>query len=133
MAEIFSGYTDAAMYYGLISTGTPEDDPGHLATWQYLAIVAFLLRENGFPAGDIELTPDRELPGQIILTGIAQIWNETAIVVITEFGRTAQGNGTDGTDHGTGTVAFVLRGAVAGGRVIADWPGLGVDQLLDAP
>ena len=65
-------------------------------------------------------------------TGIAQIWNETAIVVITEFGRTAQGNGTDGTDHGTGTVAFVLGGAVAGGRVIADWPGLGVDQLLDA-
>ena len=56
------------------------------------------------------------------LAGIAQIWNETAIVVITEFGRTAQGNGTDGTDHGTGTVAFVLGGAVAGGRV----------KLLDA-
>ena len=70
MAEIFSGYTDAAMYYGLISTGTPEDDPGYLATWQYLAIVAFLLRENGFPTGDIELTPDRELPGQIILKGV---------------------------------------------------------------
>ena len=44
--------------------------------------------------------------------------------VITEFGRTARINGTDGTDHGTGTVALLAGGALRGGRVIADWPGL---------
>ena len=51
-------------------------------------------------------------------------WKETVVVFITEFGRTAHINGTDGTDHGTGTVAVLLGGALKGGRVIADWPGL---------
>jgi uncharacterized protein (DUF1501 family) len=51
-------------------------------------------------------------------------WKETVVVFITEFGRTARINGTDGTDHGTGTVAWIIGGAVKGGRVIADWPGL---------
>ena len=50
---------------------------------------------------------------------------------MTEFGRTARMNGTRGTDHGTATVAFVLGGAVAGGRVLADWPGLGAGKLLE--
>jgi uncharacterized protein (DUF1501 family) len=45
-------------------------------------------------------------------------------LVATEFGRTAAINGTRGTDHGTGAAAFLLGGAVAGGRVLADWPGL---------
>ena len=51
-------------------------------------------------------------------------WQHTAVLLVTEFGRTAAINGTRGTDHGTATVAFLLGGAVAGGRVIADWPGL---------
>jgi uncharacterized protein (DUF1501 family) len=51
-------------------------------------------------------------------------WKETVVVFITEFGRTARINGTDGTDHGTGTVAWIVGGALKGGRVIADWPGL---------
>src|SRR5437764_6808699 len=51
-------------------------------------------------------------------------WRETVVAVITEFGRTARINGTEGTDHGTGTVAFLIGGALKGGRVIADWPGL---------
>lgn len=58
-------------------------------------------------------------------------WNETVIVAITEFGRTAKVNGTVGTDHGTGTVAFLAGGAVKGGRVIADWPGLRPEQLYE--
>jgi uncharacterized protein (DUF1501 family) len=58
-------------------------------------------------------------------------WQQTAVLVMTEFGRTARMNGTRGTDHGTGTVAFVLGGAVQGGRVLADWPGLGAGRLLD--
>jgi uncharacterized protein (DUF1501 family) len=56
-------------------------------------------------------------------------WKDTAILIVTEFGRTARINGTAGTDHGTGTVAFLVGGAVKGGRVIADWPGLKEAQL----
>ena len=58
-------------------------------------------------------------------------WKDTAIVVATEFGRTARINGTEGTDHGTGTTAFLAGGAIKGGRVIADWPGLKQPQLRD--
>lgn len=63
--------------------------------------------------------------------GLGDAWTQTAILTMTEFGRTARVNGTKGTDHGTGTVAFVLGGAVAGGRVMADWPGLGPGHLLE--
>jgi uncharacterized protein (DUF1501 family) len=68
---------------------------------------------------------------ETLARGIQPIWRDTAVVVITEFGRTARANGTEGTDHGTGTVALLLGGAIAGGRVIADWPGLRTEQLLD--
>jgi uncharacterized protein (DUF1501 family) len=51
-------------------------------------------------------------------------WERTVVVVATEFGREVAVNGTLGTDHGTGGAAFVLGGAVHGGRVLADWPGL---------
>ena len=57
--------------------------------------------------------------------------DSTAVLVMTEFGRTARMNGTRGTDHGTGTVAFVAGGRVAGGRVMANWPGLSGGNLLD--
>ncbi len=65
-------------------------------------------------------------------SGLGARWNDTVVVAITEFGRTAQVNGTVGTDHGTGTVAFLAGGAVRGGRVIADWPGLRPTQLYQA-
>ncbi|HEY8441077.1 MAG TPA: DUF1501 domain-containing protein [Xanthobacteraceae bacterium] len=55
---------------------------------------------------------------------LKEAWRETVVVVITEFGRTARINGTEGTDHGTATVALLAGGALNGGRVIADWPGL---------
>jgi uncharacterized protein (DUF1501 family) len=51
-------------------------------------------------------------------------WRSTAVLLVTEFGRTAAVNGTRGTDHGTATAALLVGGAVRGGRVIADWPGL---------
>ncbi len=63
--------------------------------------------------------------------GLGSSWKDTAVVVMTEFGRTAQINGTVGTDHGTGTVAFLAGGAIKGGRVIADWPGLKQTQLYE--
>ena len=58
-------------------------------------------------------------------TGLGPVWRDTAVVTMTEFGRTARANGTRGTDHGTATVSFVFGGAVAGGRVAGTWPGLG--------
>jgi uncharacterized protein (DUF1501 family) len=57
-------------------------------------------------------------------TGLDTEWSRTAVLICTEFGRTVQVNGTGGTDHGTGAAAFLLGGAVRGGRVLADWPGL---------
>ncbi|MGD0561604.1 MAG: DUF1501 domain-containing protein [Roseiarcus sp.] len=59
-------------------------------------------------------------------------WNETVVVAITEFGRTARVNGTTGTDHGAATVAFLAGGALNGGRVVADWPGLKAADLYEA-
>jgi len=57
-------------------------------------------------------------------TNMGPAWRDTVVAVITEFGRTARINGTEGTDHGTATIALLAGGAVKGGRVIADWPGL---------
>jgi uncharacterized protein (DUF1501 family) len=56
-------------------------------------------------------------------------WSKTTVLCATEFGRTVAANGTGGTDHGTGGAAFLLGGAVAGGRVMTDWPGLASNQL----
>ncbi len=67
-----------------------------------------------------------------IETNMGNAWRETVVAVVTEFGRTARINGTNGTDHGTGTVAFLAGGALVGGRVIADWPGLKSAQLYEA-
>jgi uncharacterized protein (DUF1501 family) len=62
---------------------------------------------------------------------LGEAWGQTVVLVMTEFGRTVRMNGTRGTDHGTATVAFVAGGAVAGGKVVANWPGLGAGQLFE--
>jgi uncharacterized protein (DUF1501 family) len=61
--------------------------------------------------------------------GLGPAWAHTAVLAMTEFGRTVAANGTAGTDHGTGGVAFLAGGAVAGGRVRGTWPGLAPAQL----
>ncbi|MGI4807152.1 MAG: DUF1501 domain-containing protein, partial [Janthinobacterium lividum] len=58
-------------------------------------------------------------------------WEQTAVLVLTEFGRTARVNGTGGTDHGTASVAFLAGGAVAGGWVAGTWPGLADSKLFE--
>jgi uncharacterized protein (DUF1501 family) len=63
--------------------------------------------------------------------GLGEAWRQSAILVATEFGRTVAANGTGGTDHGTGAAAILIGGAVEGGRVVADWPGLAPASLLD--
>jgi uncharacterized protein (DUF1501 family) len=63
--------------------------------------------------------------------GMGTSWKDTVAVIVTEFGRTARINGTSGSDHGTATVAILVGGAVKGGRVIADWPGLAENKLYE--
>jgi uncharacterized protein (DUF1501 family) len=66
-----------------------------------------------------------------VKTNMGPAWKDTVVVLATEFGRTAHINGTDGTDHGTATVSLLVGGALKGGRVIADWPGLKPANLYE--
>jgi uncharacterized protein (DUF1501 family) len=61
----------------------------------------------------------------------APVWQKTAVVAMTEFGRTVRVNGTAGTDHGTGGAMLLAGGAIRGGRVFGDWPGLTEADLYD--
>ena len=75
----------------------------------------------------------RNLDGIVgaLKSGLGADWANTLVIVATEFGRTARPNGTGGTDHGEGSLAMLLGGAVAGGKVIADWPGLSTAALYE--
>ncbi|MBN9409317.1 MAG: DUF1501 domain-containing protein [Burkholderiales bacterium] len=64
-------------------------------------------------------------------SGLGPVWEQTTVLVATEFGRTAAANGTGGTDHGTASVAMLMGGGVRGGRVLADWPGLTAADLYE--
>ncbi|MGI4944751.1 MAG: DUF1501 domain-containing protein [Janthinobacterium lividum] len=63
--------------------------------------------------------------------GLGEAWQQTVVLVVTEFGRTVRADGTLGTDHGTGSAAFVAGGQVADGRVQANWPGLAQHNLFE--
>jgi uncharacterized protein (DUF1501 family) len=67
-----------------------------------------------------------------IKAGLGSEWSNTLVLVATEFGRTVAVNGTGGTDHGTASAAMLFGGAVKGGRVVADWPGLRSGDLFEA-
>ncbi len=60
---------------------------------------------------------------------LGSVWGQTAVLAVTEFGRTARENGTRGTDHGTGGAMVMAGGAVRGGRVHGLWPGLAEADL----
>ncbi|GIT90760.1 hypothetical protein JANAI62_12150 [Jannaschia pagri] len=62
---------------------------------------------------------------------LGPVWDRTTVLAMTEFGRTAAENGTRGTDHGTGGTLVVAGGAVRGGQVWGQWPGLAEADLLD--
>lgn len=64
-------------------------------------------------------------------SGLGADWANTLVIAATEFGRTVRPNGTGGTDHGEASVAMLFGGGVAGGQVIADWPGLSNAALYE--
>jgi uncharacterized protein (DUF1501 family) len=131
------------------SVMTGEDDPKEKNAFPALARSAgemlaapdgpriAALEINGWDTHTAQLNrlngPLKQLDAGLVAlkTALGPAWAQTAVLVMTEFGRTARVNGTKGTDHGTGTVAFVVGGAVAGGRVKATWPGLGAGQLFE--
>jgi len=63
--------------------------------------------------------------------GMGTAWKDTALIVVTEFGRTARVNGTAGTDHGTGSTALLLGGALKRGGIVGDWPTLAQGKLFE--
>lgn len=96
-----------------------------------------VLELDGF---DTHTAQDRVLTGRLgelastidgLQRGLGAEWSRTVVIAVTEFGRTVHPNGTGGTDHGVGGAAILAGGALAGGRVVADWPGLGAGALLD--
>lgn len=135
---------------GAASVGSAADamQPGPRGAFPALARRAaeFLVQPNGPQAAVLELggwdthanqaNPNgalsqalRQLDAGIgaLRAGLAagdDTWRRTVVIVASEFGREVAINGTLGTDHGTGGAAFVLGGAIRGGRVVADWPGL---------
>jgi uncharacterized protein (DUF1501 family) len=64
--------------------------------------------------------------------GMGPAWKDTAVVVVTEFGRTAHINGTGGTDHGTASTALLLGGALKRGGIVGDWPTLAQGKLFES-
>ena len=66
---------------------------------------------------------------ETLRTEMGEAWSRTVVMIATEFGRTVAINGTRGTDHGTATCSLLIGGAVSGGRVVADWPGLASNDL----
>lgn len=84
-------------------------------------------QRNGLRRGATALT-------DTILTlqaGLGPVWDKTAVLCLTEFGRTAHENGSSGTDHGTGGAMLFAGGALRGGQVFGQWPGLGQGDLYD--
>jgi uncharacterized protein (DUF1501 family) len=137
---------------GMQATGAAGARPGAAYAARYAEVVraaaGFLRQEdgpevavfdtNGWDTHANEGAAQGQLAGRLAAldAGLATlkqelgpVWEATAVLLVTEFGRTAAINGTRGTDHGTATTAFLLGGAVAGGRVIADWPGLSARAL----
>ena len=64
-------------------------------------------------------------------TDLGDLGEDTVVVTMSEFGRTARENGNRGTDHGHANVMFVLGGPVKGGKVYGCWPGLDQSQLYE--
>ena len=136
---LWSEAMDARMLAGDAGTAAAGGKGGNPAALGKLA-ATFLAKPNGPRIAVIEVlgwdthaqqagrlnTQLRQLDATIaaLRDGLGEAWRQTTVLAATEFGRTVAVNGTGGTDHGTGGIAILAGGAVQGGRVLADWPGL---------
>lgn len=156
MARVAQLYANDAQLHGLWSSaleargmaasaggGGNRQDPGALGRMA----AGFLARADGPRLAMIETSGWDTHSGQAgrlasqlkgldsliagLQEGLGREWSNTVILVATEFGRTVAANGTHGTDHGTGAAAMLAGGAVQGGRIVTDWPGLAPGNLLD--
>ena len=134
--QLHSLWSDAVEAKGLANGTGPKQDPAGLGQ----LAARFLVKENGpriamieTEGWDTHFAQAPRLAARLkaldamiaaMRDGLGNAWEKTTILVATEFGRTAAVNGTGGTDHGTASVAMLVGGAVKGGRVVADWPGL---------
>ena len=65
----------------------------------------------------------------VLAQRLGPMFDDTTVIVMSEFGRTARENGNGGTDHGHGNVMWIIGGSVAGGKVYGDWQGMGEGAL----
>ena len=112
----------------LLRPGGPQAAVLELGGWDTHANQA---APNGALANNLRLLDASIAALRDTLSAQPSRWRRTVVVVVTEFGREVAINGTQGTDHGTGGAAFVLGGAVQGGRVWADWPGLAPKERFE--
>ncbi|HEY4803055.1 MAG TPA: DUF1501 domain-containing protein [Paraburkholderia sp.] len=142
--QLHSLWTSAMNARGLAGDASARQDPASLGK----LAAGFLSRPDGPRIAMIETSgwdthsaQNARLANQLkaldtmlasLRDGLGPAWDKTTVLVATEFGRTAAANGTGGTDHGQGSVAMLLGGAVAGGRVQADWPGLRAADLYES-
>lgn len=146
-----SAFKTARDVQGIAGSSARSSRPGPADFATYTKGAAAIMKDENGPRiavfdfdgwdthSDQERTPGGlpDLLGQLgdglvaFKTALGPLWRDTAVVVVTEFGRTVAQNGSRGTDHGTGGVAFVLGGTVEGGKVYGDWPGLAKASLND--
>ena len=142
-AQLHGLWTSAMDARGLAGDASAHQDPASLGK----LAAQFLARADGPRIAMIETggwdthsAQNARLANQLkaldtmlasLRDGLGPAWDKTTVLVATEFGRTAAANGTGGTDHGQGSVAMLAGGAVAGGRVLADWPGLRPADLYE--
>ena len=142
LAEMMGDGAEADAMAGMMA-GPGGGATGHLALAEFTAqqlrgdsrIAAFSL--NGW---DTHRNQQGALPRALgrladvlraLELGLGPVWGRTAVLAMTEFGRTARLNGTGGTDHGTGGAMVMAGGALRGGRVHTAWPGLDEADLYD--
>ncbi len=141
--QLHGAWAAALETKGLAADIGPRQDPASLGR----LTASFLTKSNGPRIAMLETLgwdTHNAQPGRLgnqlknldaliaaMRDGLGAAWATTTVLVATEFGRTVAVNGTGGTDHGTGSVAMLAGGAVKGGRVIADWPGLATANLYD--
>ncbi|TKC91195.1 DUF1501 domain-containing protein [Trinickia terrae] len=135
-AQLRPLWREALMARGLAGDAGARQDPASLGK----LAAGFLAKDDGPRIAMIETggwdthsAQNARLANQLksldamlasLRDSLGPVWGKTTVLVATEFGRTAAANGTGGTDHGTGAAAMLIGGAVKGGRVVADWPGL---------